>query len=126
MTESLCLAHFQAPVLRLPAVKRLLTHAMLTAQLRRRHTSFRLLQHPYNLLLRVSALPHLKSSSSGPRRPNLSENSHFRWTQSRDAAQREARKHAIKSPAISDSGSICGSSMGTVTKYLAALKTFLL
>src|SRR5258708_24697391 len=87
MTESLCLAHFQAPVLRLPAVKRVLSRAMLTAQLRRRHTSFRLLQHPYNLLLRVSALPHLKSSSSGPRRPNLSENSHFRWTQSRDAAQ---------------------------------------
>src|SRR5450432_809700 len=87
MTQALCLAHFQAPILRLPAVKRLLTDAMLTAQLRRRYTCFRLLQDPYYLLFRVSALPHLKSSSSGPLRPNLWENSHFRWTKSQDAAQ---------------------------------------
>src|SRR5882762_9031328 len=95
MTQPLRLAHFQAAILRLPAVKRLLTHTMLTAQLWSRHTSFRLLQDPYYLLFRVTALPHLKSSSSGPHRPNLSENSHFRWTKSRDAAQPEAiRKRA--------------------------------
>src|SRR5882724_7820577 len=80
---------------RLPPVKRLLTDAMLAAQLRRRHTSFRLLQNPYYLLFRVTALPHLKSSSSGPHRPNLSENSHFRWTKSRDAAQPEAIRKRV-------------------------------
>src|SRR5882672_1891313 len=87
MTPPLGLAHFQTAILRLPAVKRLLTDAMLTAQLRRRQTCFRLFQDPYDLLFRVSALAHLKSSSSGPRRPNLAENSHFRWTHAQDAAQ---------------------------------------
>src|SRR5579864_3568891 len=86
MTQSLGLAHFQAAILRLPPVKRLLTDAMLTAQLRSRQTCFRLLQDPYNLLFRVTALSHLKSSSSRPHGPNLSENSHFPWTKSQDAA----------------------------------------
>src|SRR5882672_93922 len=92
MTPPLGLAHFQTAILRLPAVKRLLTDAMLTAQLRRRQTCFRLFQDPYDLLFRVSALAHLKSSSSGPRRPNLAENSHFRWTHAQDAAHNQSSK----------------------------------
>jgi hypothetical protein len=71
--QPLRIAYFQAPVPRLPAAERLLAYARLPAQLRRCHAGFRLLQDPHNLLLGVSALPHLKSSSSGPHGPNLSE-----------------------------------------------------
>jgi hypothetical protein len=63
---------------------------MLAAKLRRRNTRFRLFQNRYNLLFAVTALTHLKSSLSGPHRPNLSENSHCRWTKSKDAAQANA------------------------------------
>jgi hypothetical protein len=43
---------------------------VLPAQFRRRESRFRLLQNPYYLLFRVSAVLHLKSSSSGPHGPN--------------------------------------------------------
>src|SRR5256885_10928455 len=44
-----------------------------------------------DLALRCNALTHLKSSSSGPHRPNLSENSHSRWTKSKDATHSSCR-----------------------------------
>src|SRR3990172_8336315 len=51
------------PVLRLPAVVRLVADPVLAAQLLRRHACFPFLQHPNDLLLRESALPHGEFSS---------------------------------------------------------------
>src|SRR5271169_3180297 len=86
MPQPLRLAHFQAAVLRLPAIERLRADAMLAAQLRCLHACFRLLQNANDLLFRVAALLHPVLLTRARRWPLLSENSHSGWTNQEDAA----------------------------------------
>lgn len=67
------------------------TNSMLwsLAQFPGRQSSVRLLQNPYDLLFRCigSSASDVLLLTNAAYRPNLSENSHYRWTIRRDAAQ---------------------------------------
>ena len=78
LPQLLRIAHIHPAVLRLPAVERRCTDAMLPAKIRRPHSCLVLLQNPDDLLFRVPALLHPKTSRSDYERTPVSTARVFR------------------------------------------------
>src|SRR5712692_10945089 len=86
-----CLIHLQPSVFRLPAVVRRPADPVLPANLAHLHPGLAFLQHPNDLFLRESALPH-RLSSSGFYTP---ENSHFNWYSFRGAGPTRTTAYTV-------------------------------